>query len=174
MMKEISMNRALFVVLSASLCLCVHSSFCRAQDPGPQFKKLKLTDTFYCEGANFGDFNHDGKMDVVSGPYWYEGPGHCEWQSAAFLHVGWPLGSHWSSEPPHRTYVRDPEGIFNADLLLGTLDEDATLPPTADDTGYHSGSVALWLDPSDEGVAFLVSADHVERWPRFKEFVGCA
>src|SRR5438552_378546 len=38
------------------------------------FKKIQLTDKFWSEGATFGDFNHDGKMDVVSGPYWYEGP----------------------------------------------------------------------------------------------------
>ncbi|HZV35820.1 MAG TPA: VCBS repeat-containing protein [Verrucomicrobiae bacterium] len=38
------------------------------------FKKVRLTDEFWSEGANFGDFNHDGKMDIVSGPFWYEGP----------------------------------------------------------------------------------------------------
>jgi hypothetical protein len=38
------------------------------------FKKVQLTDKFWAEGANIGDFNHDGKMDVVSGPFWYEGP----------------------------------------------------------------------------------------------------
>jgi len=38
------------------------------------FKKIQLTDQFWSEGANFGDFNHDGHMDVVSGPYWWEGP----------------------------------------------------------------------------------------------------
>src|SRR2546425_11546284 len=38
------------------------------------FKKMQLSDKFWCEGASFGDFNHDGKPDVVSGPYWYEGP----------------------------------------------------------------------------------------------------
>ena len=38
------------------------------------FKKTTLTDKFWCEGATFGDFNHDGKTDIVSGPYWYEGP----------------------------------------------------------------------------------------------------
>ena len=37
-------------------------------------KKIKLSDQFYGEGANIGDFNHDGKADIVSGPYWYEGP----------------------------------------------------------------------------------------------------
>src|SRR5580700_3593355 len=38
------------------------------------FKKIQLSDQFWGEGANFGDFNHDGQMDIVSGPYWYEGP----------------------------------------------------------------------------------------------------
>src|SRR6185503_20107536 len=38
------------------------------------FKKVTLTDKFWAEGANIGDFNRDGKMDVVSGPFWYEGP----------------------------------------------------------------------------------------------------
>jgi hypothetical protein len=38
------------------------------------FKKIQLTDQFWCEGAYIGDFNHDGKMDVVGGPFWWEGP----------------------------------------------------------------------------------------------------
>ena len=38
------------------------------------WKKIKVTDKFYAEGANVGDFNKDGKMDVVAGPYWIEGP----------------------------------------------------------------------------------------------------
>jgi len=38
------------------------------------WKKIQVTDKFYAEGANVGDFNKDGKMDVVAGPYWIEGP----------------------------------------------------------------------------------------------------
>lgn len=38
------------------------------------FRKLQLTDQFWGEGASYGDFNKDGVMDVVSGPYWYAGP----------------------------------------------------------------------------------------------------
>ena len=38
------------------------------------FTKVRATDLFWAEGADIGDFNHDGKMDVVSGPFWYEGP----------------------------------------------------------------------------------------------------
>lgn len=40
----------------------------------PKFKKVVLTEKFYAEGAYFADFNRDGKMDVVAGPFWYEGP----------------------------------------------------------------------------------------------------
>ena len=34
----------------------------------------KLNADFLSEGAYRGDFNKDGAVDVVSGPYWYEGP----------------------------------------------------------------------------------------------------
>lgn len=40
----------------------------------PHWQKITISRDFVSEGANFGDFNHDGKQDVVSGPYWYEGP----------------------------------------------------------------------------------------------------
>ncbi len=38
------------------------------------FKKIQLEKEFWAEGANYGDFNHDGKMDVVAGSFWYAGP----------------------------------------------------------------------------------------------------
>lgn len=38
------------------------------------FRKQQLTDEFWSEGAYIGDFNHDGRMDVESGPFWYAGP----------------------------------------------------------------------------------------------------
>lgn len=39
-----------------------------------EFRKIVLSETFYAEGANFGDIDRDGVNDVVSGPYWYRGP----------------------------------------------------------------------------------------------------
>ena len=38
------------------------------------WKKLHLTPNFWSEGGHFSDFDHDGKTDVVVGPYWYAGP----------------------------------------------------------------------------------------------------
>jgi hypothetical protein len=40
----------------------------------PQFTKQILTDQYYCDGINAGDINGDGHLDVVAGPFWYEGP----------------------------------------------------------------------------------------------------
>jgi hypothetical protein len=38
------------------------------------WEKKQLSNEFWSEGANFGDFNHDGENDIISGPYWWEGP----------------------------------------------------------------------------------------------------
>jgi hypothetical protein len=38
------------------------------------FQKRTLTNKYYCDGVNTGDFNRDGKPDVIAGPFWYEGP----------------------------------------------------------------------------------------------------
>jgi hypothetical protein len=60
-------------ILASVLCL---ASIAAAQDQSLRtFKRLQLSDQFWSEGAYAGDFNRDGKMDAVSGPFWYEGPG---------------------------------------------------------------------------------------------------
>ena len=38
------------------------------------FQKILVTTNFLCEGADFADFNKDGKKDVVAGPYIFLGP----------------------------------------------------------------------------------------------------
>jgi hypothetical protein len=59
-------------IVLAALALGIATA--AAQEKTPTFRKIQITDKFWSEGANFADFNHDGKMDVVSGPFWYEGP----------------------------------------------------------------------------------------------------
>lgn len=39
-----------------------------------QFKRIKPTDQFLSEGAHSGDFNKDGKKDIVAGWKWFVGP----------------------------------------------------------------------------------------------------
>src|SRR5262245_1298880 len=38
------------------------------------FDRIQLSDEYFSEGANFGDINGDGVMDIVYGPYWFAGP----------------------------------------------------------------------------------------------------
>lgn len=39
-----------------------------------QFTKVTLTPKYYTEAVAYGDFNHDGQLDVTSGSYVYTGP----------------------------------------------------------------------------------------------------
>jgi len=59
------MRAPLIAAIVVSTCAC-HADV--------RFEKKRLTDAFHCEGASAADFNRDGTMDVVAGPYWYEGP----------------------------------------------------------------------------------------------------
>ncbi len=59
-------------ILAAALLLAVPAA---AQDHKLHtFQRQQLTDVYYSEGANAGDLNGDGKLDVIYGPHWYEGP----------------------------------------------------------------------------------------------------
>jgi hypothetical protein len=105
----------------------------------------------------------------------FEGAEHCEWDSAVFLHVGWPLGRAARNASQARQYIRDPEGLFEDEVRL-PFDDDAALPRHAEYTGYHLGDVELWLSPADAAsAAYLVDGDDVERWTRPRdEPIACA
>lgn len=59
---------------SATLVLLSACSLSAAEFKLHQFTRTQLDIHFWAEGANFGDFNGDGKMDIVAGPFWYAGP----------------------------------------------------------------------------------------------------
>ncbi|MFP6763513.1 MAG: VCBS repeat-containing protein, partial [Planctomycetaceae bacterium] len=58
-----------------SMLLLAHAVvLCGAEDSGPRFRLLVLSEEFFSEGATFADIDADGNPDVVSGPFWYAGP----------------------------------------------------------------------------------------------------
>lgn len=59
-------------LVAVPLLLFVASSQTGAQPP--PFTRQVLTREYDCDGINAGDFNRDGVLDIVAGPYWYEGP----------------------------------------------------------------------------------------------------
>ena len=68
------MHYVMLRMLLLAIVLVFTSTATEAKDLLHSFKKVRLTDQFWAEGADIADFNRDGKMDVVSGPFWYEGP----------------------------------------------------------------------------------------------------
>ena len=101
------------------------------------------------------------------------GPAHCNWESAVFLHVGWPLGRDAGDSSESRQYFRDSRGVLPRDSLMTTFDPSVALPKEAENTGYQTSFMELWLHPNDNNAAYLVFADHTERWPRAKETIAC-
>ena len=63
--------------------------------------------------------------------------------------------------------------LIIADLgTTTTFDAAAKLPSTAEDTGFRTAVWSLWIDPGKD--AYVVAADHTERWPRSKDpSLGC-
>ena len=69
------MNRLAVRTVTLLLFCCPGSPLATAADYHVDtFKRIQLTDVYYSEGANIGDINQDGVMDVVHGPYWFAGP----------------------------------------------------------------------------------------------------
>lgn len=62
-------------VVITSIALVVSVSAMAGEYLDHSFQRHQVSPYFWGEGADFGDFNKDGEMDIVSGPYWYEGPG---------------------------------------------------------------------------------------------------
>lgn len=80
-----------------------------------RFRKQILTDQYFCDGITAGDINRDGKMDIVAGPFWYEGPGftnkHEFYPAKVFLTEPSPTDSMFS-------YVHDFNGDSWPDILV--------------------------------------------------------
>jgi FG-GAP-like repeat/FG-GAP repeat len=60
--------------LATVLAIALAATSLHSREDVHTFTRLQLSDQFWSEGANAGDLNNDGVKDIVSGPYWWEGP----------------------------------------------------------------------------------------------------
>ncbi|MAF67239.1 MAG: dehydrogenase [Planctomycetes bacterium] len=60
--------------LPLAICACASSPHQESEYWLRTFRRQRLSETFFSEGATFADLDRDGHNDIVSGPYWYEGP----------------------------------------------------------------------------------------------------
>lgn len=80
-----------------------------------QFRKIQLTQDYYCDGVDVGDIDDDGHLDVVAGPYWYAGP---EFQQAFPFYPPVALPPADSPSNSMFSFVRDLNGDGCLDVLV--------------------------------------------------------
>jgi hypothetical protein len=101
------------------------------------------------------------------------GPGHCGWESATYLTIGWPPGTVATTAADAHLYIRDPHGVVSSSYR-DRLVRHASLPADARPTGHRHGTLAIYVSPSDQDQAiYVVGPSDAERWPRSDPMTLC-
>ncbi|QNI36461.1 FG-GAP-like repeat-containing protein [Edaphobacter albus] len=102
---------------------------------GPHFRKQRLSDFYYSWGTAAADFNQDGVLDVISGPYIYYGP---DYRKSREIYVA--LASNPTTE-----FATDSTMEFAADFNGDGWPDVLTVM-----FGGDSG-IQLYINPKGEG-----------------------
>lgn len=121
----------------------------------------------------------DQLINVISGPE------HCEWESAAMLHVTWPPGARAGGEfTEDLQYIRDPDNVIGNRRMFERFEGETSLPDGSRYTGYRTDFMELWVPTYEEDSPvvttagppsniYLVFEDHIESWPLARDRIAC-
>jgi hypothetical protein len=87
-----------------------------AEKTSPRFRVQRIDDFYYAWGANAADFNHDGVLDVVAGPFYYLGP---DYTTRREIYVAPSQAPSTSFAPVWWDYTYDFTGDGWPDVLAG-------------------------------------------------------
>ena len=103
-----------FAVLAAVVALPTHRADAGTNKPGKFI--MHRVGQFRSEACGVADFNNDGKLDIVAGPYWYEAP---SWKPHQFRSL------EGKPDAKGKTYRVDEKGVgYWDDFMNAPLDVD--------------------------------------------------
>ena len=112
-----------------------------AEQVSNNFRMQKIDDFYYSWGAASGDFNHDGVLDVVAGPYYYLGPDYSKRREVFLGYVSNP-GTEYSFD----TWMQ-----FAGDFTGDGWDDVITASFSPSSPGSERGVVGVWLYVNPKG-----------------------
>lgn len=112
----------------SSYCFCI-LAFCSFPANALDWDSRKLENEFYAEGSAAGDINGDGHVDIVYGPFWYEGP---DFKMAHRYSKGGPFIANKQYSNNFFSFILDFNDDGNSDILV---------------FGFPGKSVRLYLNP---------------------------
>ena len=110
-----------------------------AEQVSPNFRMQRLNPFYYAWGAAAADFNHDGVLDVVAGPYIYLGPDYAK-RIEIYPAVDRNPGKEFSTDC-WMTFAGDFTGDGWPDVITASFSTD----------GGPGGDVGVWLYVNPRG-----------------------
>lgn len=110
-----------------------------AEKVSPDFRMQRLSPFYYAWGAATSDFNHDGVLDVVAGPYIYFGPDYTK-KAEIYPAVTRNPGGQFSTDC-WMTFAADFTGDGWPDVITASHDSD----------GGYGGPPGVWLYVNPKG-----------------------